>query len=385
MGSEILRSVQKTAPSSSAEVEFALVLSRMIDSVKSDPEHLRATVYELARHKLKEQFGSDKNTDMRQLSKSLEVAIRGVETFVAKNDGMEAWLGKPALAPPTPRSLAVASALQGGGLFQAEPVIEAVSQPTYYSAIPLRASRFTGHWRFALVIVLALAVVFAVKQRVIEIDTLRKGLGQLVGLPSADPPKPAQVASFRERAAAFEPPAVADPLTPTSYGIYAVSGDKLFDLEQLPGRAPDPRIAVSPAIVRPSRTTVPDGHLKFIVYRRDSATSAVDRAEVRVIARVAEEMNFDKSGKSTKAKVDDTWVMRNISIPYRTAPKGDNPDMYEVLSEHPETALAPGRYALVLKGQAYDFSVAGFVTDPKQCLERMAATNGQFYWECQKP
>ena len=385
MGSEILRSVQKTAPSSSAEVEFALVLSRMIDSVKSDPEHLRATVYELARHKLKEQFGSDKNTDMRQLSKSLEVAIRGVETFVAKNDGMEAWLGKPALAPPTPRSLAVASALQGGGSFQAEPVIEAVSQPTYYSAIPLRASRFTGHWRFALVIVLALAVVFAVKQRVIEIDTLRKGLGQLVGLPSADPPKPAQVASFRERAAAFEPPAVADPLTPTSYGIYAVSGDKLFDLEQLPGRAPDPRIAVSPAIVRPSRTTVPDGHLKFIVYRRDSATSAVDRAEVRVIARVAEEMNFDKSGKSTKAKVDDTWVMRNISIPYRTAPKGDNPDMYEVLSEHPETALAPGRYALVLKGQAYDFSVAGSVTDPKQCLERMAATNGQFYWECQKP
>src|SRR6516164_3228892 len=308
MGSEILRAEHETAPSLSAEVEFALVLSRMIDSVKSDPEHLRATVYELARHKLKEQFGSDKNTDTRQLSKSLEVAIQGVETFVSKNDRMDAWLGKPALAPPTPGTLAVASALQGGGSFPAEPVIEAVSQPTYYSAIPLRASRFAGHWRFALFIALALAVVFAVKQRLIEIDTLRKGLGQLVGLPSADPPKPAQVASFRERAAAFEPPAVADPLTPTSYGIYAVSGDKLFDLEQLPGRAPDPRIAVSPAIVRPSRTTVPDGHLKFIVYRRDSATSAVDRAEVRVIARVAEEMNFDKSGKSTKAKVDDTWV-----------------------------------------------------------------------------
>ena len=87
MGSEILRAEHETAPALSAEVEFALVLSRMIDSVKSDPEHLRATVYELARHKLKEQFGSDKNTDMRQLSKSLEVAIRGVETFVSKNDG----------------------------------------------------------------------------------------------------------------------------------------------------------------------------------------------------------------------------------------------------------------------------------------------------------
>jgi hypothetical protein len=368
----------------SAEVEFALVLSRMIDSVKSDPEHLRATVYELARHKLKEQFGSDKNTDMRQLSKSLEVAIQGVETFVSKNDRMDAWLGKPALAPPTPDTLAVASALQGGGSFPAEPVIEAVSRPTYYSAIPLRASRFTGHWRFALVIALAFAVVFAVKQRLIEVDTLRKGVGQLVGPPSAAPPKPAQVASFHDRAgAAFEPPA-ADPLTPTTYGIYAVSGDKLFELDLLPGRAPDIRVAISAAIVRPSRTTLPDGHVKFIVYRRDSATYAADRAEIRVIAKVGQEMNFDKSGKPVMSKIDDTWVMRNISTPLRTAPKRDNPDMYEVLSENAETALAPGRYGLVLKGQAYDFSVAGQITDPKQCLERMAATNGQFYSECPK-
>jgi hypothetical protein len=384
MGSEILRAEHETAPSLSAEVEFALVLSRMIDSVKSDPEHLRATVYELARHKLKEEFGSDKNTDMRQLSKSLEVAIQGVETFVSKNDRMDAWLVKPALAPPTPHTLAVASALQGGAPFPAEPVIEAVSRPTYYSAIPLRASRFTGHWRLALVIGLALVVIFAVKQHVIEVDTLRKGVGQLVGLPSAAPPKPAQVASFHERAgAAFEAPA-ADPLIPTTYGIYAVSGGKLFELDLLPGRAPDIRVAISPAIVRPSRTTLPDGHVKFIVYRRDSATYAADRAEIRVIARVAQEMNFDKSGKPVMNKVDDTWVMRNISTPLRTAPKRDNPDMYEVLSGDAETALAPGRYALVLKGQAYDFNVGGSITDPKQCLERMVATNGLFYSECQK-
>jgi len=50
----------------------------------------------------------------------------------------------------------------------------------------------------------------------------------------------------------------------------------------------------------------------------------------------------------------------------------------------PHTPLPPGRYVLVLKGQAYDFSVAGLVTDPRQCLERLAATNGQFYSECRK-
>src|SRR6201982_3683798 len=75
---------RKTAPASTPEVEFALVINRMIESIENDPEHLRATVYELARHKLKEQFGSEEAVDMRQLSKSLEVAIHGVETFVAK-------------------------------------------------------------------------------------------------------------------------------------------------------------------------------------------------------------------------------------------------------------------------------------------------------------
>ena len=76
--------------------------------------------------------------------------------------------------------------------------------------------------------------------------------------------------------------------------------------------------------------------------------------------------------------------MRNVSIPYRTAPVKDNPDMYEVRSENPDVPLAPGRYALVLKGLAYDFSVAGPVTDPQQCLERLVADNGEFYSECKK-
>jgi hypothetical protein len=106
---------------------------------------------------------------------------------------------------------------------------------------------------------------------------------------------------------------------------------------------------------------------------------------VRIIAKITREMNFDPAGKPALNKVDDTWVIRNISIPFRVAPKRGNPDMYEVLGETPESTLTPGRYALVLKGQAYDFSVAGSISDPRQCLERMAATNGLFYSGCQKP
>jgi hypothetical protein len=164
--------------------------------------------------------------------------------------------------------------------------------------------------------------------------------------------------------------------------VYAISADKLYELEQLPGRAPDSRVAISAAILTPSRTILPDGHLKFVVFRRDSATNAADRADVRVVASIAREMSFDQAGKPVAKKAEDSWVIRNISIPYQTAPKQGEPDMYEVQSENPEAALSPGRYVLVLKGQAYDFSVAGTITDPKQCLERLAAANGQFYSEC---
>jgi hypothetical protein len=96
------------------------------------------------------------------------------------------------------------------------------------------------------------------------------------------------------------------------------------------------------------------------------------------------EASFDKDGKQVVTTIDDNWVMRNSSIPYRMAPKKDNPDMYEIRSENPDAPLAPGRYALVLKGLAYDFSVEGPVTDPRQCLERLVATNGRFYSECKK-
>ena len=77
-------------------------------------------------------------------------------------------------------------------------------------------------------------------------------------------------------------------------------------------------------------------------------------------------------------------MIRNISFPYRTAPVKENPEMYEVQGKDPDVALTPGRYALVIKGQAYDFTVAGTVTDDRQCLARLAAANGTFYSACLK-
>jgi len=376
MGSEILRPDDRDeAPTSMPEVEFALVLSRMIESVRSDPEHLRAMIYELARHKIREQSVSQSLADRRQVSKALETAILGVETFVKKNDSNT--LPPPGHTQRQPQMLA--APLRSGEVLPEPTFIEVGSSR---SARGRNATRFMAAWRFASVVAIILTVVLVIAQR----DRIRNQANRVLALASSTTPKPVEVVTpsatpVRSVAAIAEP----SPTTPTSFGIYAVSQDKLYELELLPGRAPDIRVAVSAAIQSPSRTVLPDGHLKFIVYRRDSATSAADHSEVRIVAKIERETGFDPAGKPVVKGVDDTWVIRNISIPYGTAPVKDNADMYQVESEDPDGALTPGRYALVLKGQAYDFSVAGPISDPRQCLERLSAPNGQFYSVCQKP
>jgi hypothetical protein len=396
MSSEILRREnQDAAPTSTAEVEFALVLSRMIDSVKNDPQHLRETVYELARHKLQEQFTHENVKEMRPLSDALEVAIKGVESFARKDDEVVEALRIPALtqgqdAAPVARLLAPPPFLNHAQVYEGvhEQAYEQGYEPTRSSRSQRRIPAFSAPWRFAFLIAIVFVVGVAIRYRNVSLDSLRAEANLITNLiinPIAPTQPAAQPAASGQAALAAPAVAKPSPLVPASYGIYAVSADKLYELELLPGRAPDIRIAISAAIATPSRTILPDGHLKFVVYRRDSASSAADRAEVRVIAKVVRAVSFDETGKAVVAKADESWVIRNISIPYRTAPNKDDPDMYEVQSEDPDQALSPGRYALILRGQSYDFSIAGDVTDPKQCLERLAATNGQFYSECRKP
>jgi hypothetical protein len=367
-------------PDPSREVEFALMLSRVIDSVEKNPEFLRATVYELARHKLKEEFTSESFGDVRNLSKSLETAIAGVEAFSKKKDGVSLLGANPAqgkaLISAHPSNPYVASALESvSPVFEAH-VFGSGGTPARKKPFRLR----TATW-FVASFVTGLVVLTAA----ISLELLRKKGYFAANQPATILAKTNTAASAKSAPTAAEPKSVEpSPIVPTAFGIYAVSDGKLHELDVLPGRAPDPRIAISSIITGNSRTTLPDGHVAFVIYRRDSATNAADRAEVRVVARIEREANFNKDGKQVVTAVDDNWVIRNISMPYRTSPKKDNPEMYEVRSENPEAPLPPGRYALVLKGLAYDFSIAGPITDPRQCLERLVASNGRFYSECKK-
>lgn len=172
---------------------------------------------------------------------------------------------------------------------------------------------------------------------------------------------------------------------PSAYGIYAVSNGQLTELDLLPVKVPDQRIAISSPISTPSRAHLPIGQLQFVVFRRDLASDAPDRVAVRIVAQVKRALTFDSSGKPTVTKIDDSWVVRGNSYQMRVAPVPDNPEMILIRPEHAEFIFPAGRYALVLKNVAYDFTLDGPITDMAHCLERTDALNAPIYSECRNP
>jgi hypothetical protein len=356
----------------SNEVQFALVIARMIETVQNSPEHMRQAVYDLARYKLQEQF-THADADIGRTQQALETAIRGVEEFSKQQFNIAAPPPVPQLAdgtaatddpPPGP-----------GPSARPRPRLEISPEP-----VEVRKPRhplwpIIKRTAAILVVVGAVFVAFRERERLASLAQSppkyeRQAAAQPPAQAVADAPKP--------------PPPKPNPLRPTDYGVYAINNDSLAELQLLPGRPPDVRVAVSAALKVPSHTVLPNGHPRFIVFRRDAATNVADRAEVRIVARVAREFSAEAAGK----KLDDsdgTWVIRNVSFPFRSSPVTDNPETYELHSEDPALELTPGRYALILKSQAYDFSVEGKAVDARQCIERIVATSGTFYTDCKKP
>ncbi len=393
-------------PDKMLEVDFALVVARLIEAAKKDPTQLRSSIYELARLKLLDQVATEGRHERRRMIEALETAIEGVEAFSQRQE--ERPLAPlPAPARPQSRQLAVSVA----GSDRSSSLVSRTDDESYEEmAGPARRSfgrtaqsgmvqvnvisaNGGSTLRRALLIVgmfAALAVGAVYLQRHSERLNTLKDVARNWRIPAVRPAgqPPVQAAAGGDQSAAPDQSLASmqqkSPLLPKAFGVYAISADKLFELEPLPGRAPDLRIAISPAINSPSHTQLPEGKIHFIVYRRDSANNAPERAEVRVIAKVVSAMTFANAGKPTVTPTDDTWVMRNVTFGYRVAPLKEDPDMYEIRNESDDFALSPGRYALVVKGTAYDFEVAGEVTDANHCLQRIEAANGAFYSPCEK-
>src|SRR5262245_65417124 len=77
-------------PANSLEVDFGIVLARMLENLKSDPSELRNAAYELARIKLQKECWLRNPPltvlEMRRALLALEVAIESVEDGHSRPD-----------------------------------------------------------------------------------------------------------------------------------------------------------------------------------------------------------------------------------------------------------------------------------------------------------
>jgi hypothetical protein len=185
--------------------------------------------------------------------------------------------------------------------------------------------------------------------------------------------------------ASIRQPARATPAfaAPDTYGVYAVSDGQLTPLDSLPIRVPDVRVSISSTISKPAPAPLANGHLSFVVYHRELATSVPETASVRIVAKVMQATAF-AGGKPKSMAIEDTWAVRGGAVDLRIAPVPGNQEMVVIRAADPNFTLSPGRYVLMFKNQAYDFSVAGTVTDTAQCLERADLQDRSVYSECRE-
>jgi hypothetical protein len=336
--------------------------------------------------------------ELRRLMLALESAIERVETYSTRQDELRALQSIAQLISPAHGANCPIADQRNPGLIIDQTVVtsEALNIP-YFSASSERVSLIPKRKRnwsraatvlragiVAIVVVVALCVMvdkyFALSgpQTASGLDARTRAIAiQKINTPEPIPPVPAQLPGVQPQSPRLPLPSV--------YGIYAVSDGQLYELEALPGRVPDQKVFMSTPVKTPSRTMLPDGRIGFIVFRRDTAMSAPDRVAVRVIAKVMRGMTFNMAGKASTTPLDDQWAIRSTSYDLRVGPLSESPEMLLLRPEDSDFVLPAGRYGLVLKGQAFDFSVAGPITEPAQCLERVEAANGNFYSECRSP
>lgn len=370
---DLLPSQQDPSDLPANHVQFALVISRMLDTVKDDAEARRQMVYDLARYKLQEQFTHADARNIDQINRALEVAIEEVEKF-SRDEAQRERL-------PSQQLTSSRASATGGVLVSGEATV-------LRSGIGMSRSRLPAISSPLLPVIKRTAAILLAVGAVVLIVSQRDNIAALHRLISSQPPEIAQVAPKLETTITVAKPemvtAAPTRVLPTDYGIYALIDDKsLAELNATGVMAPDMRIAISAAFKKPDRPRLSNGRVKFIVFRRDVAKAIPERVEVRVVAKVAREYSTDAAGKAPNGG-DDFGVVRNIAYPFRASPIPGTPEMYELHAGDSELDLPPGYYILSLGTQAYYFQVDGAITDPRHCLERVVSSSGTFYAPCKK-
>ena len=444
MGSEFSRAHGR--PVTAVTADYYAVLSRAVEASKSNPGQLRHTIYDMARANLRRELvwqnPSIPDAELTDHLAALEAAIKRVEAAhsddydnlvfrpsVPANDEphipeaepepepvpeYQAYVEPPPVRPvdldeqrwtthePEPQDETYGAlvvlppeppmAMQHGTMLQPAPQIVVDYHPPSREFAdppppPNRIRNSVGSFVQLTAAALLAVVIFAVMTGQLNIRWIGNKQQQQAAAVAPAPMAPALAPAAAPIAASPEPvaptaPALPFPMPPT-YGVYALNNDKLFELERLGMRVPDSRVPISAEIRDPSRVSLPDGRVSFVVFRRDLVSGAPEKVQVRVVAKVAREMTFT-DGKAKTSAVDNLWRIRSNAFDFKVAPVNDNRELIAIRPDA-DLVLPAGRYALVLNGLGYDFTVAGPVTSPLQCLERIETVGGGMYSECRNP
>jgi hypothetical protein len=396
------------------EQDHYAALACMVGEVSQDHAQLRMFVYEYVRVKLRKElyplFLDGGWSEIERQTRVLEAAIDRIERDFAQHAAPLQYSTQSSLPQsvessrslPSPLNAPKTSTFGDEGIDARSLLVPSFSYGG--SAIPVvadandRANAVLGRhlrspfWRITQLILAALIglAIFVA----IDAQSILNRLG--LSLPNRSPQlnginhvETQQSVAVERQSSTADSNATARPHadntpTPSEYGAYAVVNGKLTELGQLPIKVPDPRVAISAPITVPSQAHLSSGQLQFVVFRRDLKDNAPDRVSVRVVAQVMRTLTFDNKGQARTTNVEQSWVIRNHSYQMRVAPLGDNPEMVIIRSDPADFVFPAGRYALVLKGAGYDFTVEGKVTDLTHCLERTDALNAPVYSECRK-
>jgi len=398
---------------SGTEQDRYSILARMIAEVSRDHAHLRTFIYEFARVKLRKElyplFVEGAWSEIEEQVRGLEAAIDRIEADFAQNAPCLQFESRPALSPGAQeQSIRSLVALRAGlqettsaclDDFRAQSLLVRSSPLpiTSEDSDPL-ANAFLGKhlrstfWRKTQLIAAAAIgiVIYATNDPKSVLNSF--GLHWLDTSPqiaSTDNVEKEQNVAVGGKESAqgsnkVDRPRATDIPIPTEYGAYVVANGQLTELEQLPIKVPDSRVAISAEISMPSRTHVSMGRVQFVAFRRDLMNNAPDRVSVRIVARVARALTFDARGVAKVANIEQSWVIRGNSYQMRVAPLADKPEMIVIRPDPTDFVFPAGRYVLVLKGVGYDFTVDGPQTDAAHCLERTDALNAPIYSECRR-
>ena len=392
--------------------DYYSVLARIITATMADQRQLRLMVYDLARQKLRRQLYLQHQhlplPRMQHQLMELEAAIARIEADVAEDIPLPSLPRQSPLDDARPedgltgtdivlhQSAIQATVLNTELVEILNPVTPAPSSQQrieFVEPLPPLQQYDVPHSpvqvepaspsrpRFLLQLVGAAAIGVAIFAAFSHSAGLLKLMGFKPPAQALAAANPAQDTPVPQAAA--HPPNPGFPI-PSSYGVYALDDGKLAGLDALAMRVPDSRVAISGSITTPSAIMLADGKVQFVVFRRNLANDAPDRVEVRVVAEVMHKLTF-ADGKAVRNDAEGPWAVRGNSYQMKVMPVEGYPEMIVIRPQTEDFTFPAGRYVLMLNNIAYDFTVAGPITDQAHCLELTVMQDARLYSECRIP